>query len=101
MYIWFAVVHSVIGDLPHQLNCQLKVRCVLLLGSISIECTSVRMTLLTQNIPGQQDKQDCLAVNLQLTHLGKLDTKQRGGFHLGSTLKEVAADAVANFHINI
>ena len=47
------------------------------------------------------DKEDCLAVNLQLTHLGKLDSKQRGGDHLSSTSKEVTADAIANFYINI
>jgi len=71
----------------------------------------VHTTLLTQNIPGQQAKPASMLqqltnktvwpVNLQLTHLGKLDSKQRGGDHLGSTLKEVAADAIANFHINI
>ena len=109
LYIWLAVVHSVIGD-PSSPNCQLKVRwCppvrqyqyrVHISADDTFDTKYTRTTGKTSKYVATIDKQDCLAVNLQLTQSGKLDSKHWGGDHLGSTLKEVAADAIANFYLN-
>ena len=108
-YIWLAIVCSVIGD-PSSRNCQLRVKwCppakqyqfrARINAEDTFDTKYTRTTGRTSQFVVTIDKQDCLAVNLQLTQSGKLDSKHRAGDHLGSTSKEVAADAIENFYSN-